>query len=47
MPERPKMIDDIEAADLRAEQKELLRKLRKDLMEEVPECDCQGRGEWY
>lgn len=46
MPERPKMIDDIEAAD--REQEEKLRELRKNLKAEAPECDCgrRGRGEW-
>ena len=42
MPERPKIFDDIEAAD--REQEEKMRELRRNLKAEAPDCDCGRRG---
>ena len=42
MPERPKIIDDIEAAD--RDQEEKMRELRRNLKAEAPDCDCGRRG---
>ena len=42
MPERPQIIDDIDAAD--REQEEKMRELRRNLKAEAPDCDCGRRG---